>query len=82
MKWILLGTTTLNKSGHGNDSNEGVLHDHQSSRAGVSPSDNLVSYPGYSLNESYLSAEMELERTNERTNERARAHTHTHTQLY
>ena len=41
--------------------NEGVLHIHQISRTGASPSDGLVSYLGHSLEEgSYPSAEMQL----------------------
>ena len=39
---------------------EGVIHIHHSSRAGVSPSDGLVSHPKHSLEGSNPSAEMQL----------------------
>ena len=55
---ILSGATTPNQSGPGSDDNNGVLCIPQSSSiTGTSPSDCLVSYPGHSLGESYLSAE-------------------------
>ena len=37
--------------------NEGVLHISQSSRFGTSPSDFLMSHPGHSLRDPYLSSE-------------------------
>ena len=57
----LLGATTLGQSGPGSHSNEGVLHILQISKAGASPSDGLMSYPGHSLmgEGSYSSAEMQ-----------------------
>ena len=58
----LSGATTLDQSGLGaNEDTERVLHIPQSfSITGASPSDCLVSYPGHSLRESYLSAVMQL----------------------
>ena len=54
----LSGATTPGQSGPRSDGNEGVLRIPQnSSIAGTSPSDCLVSYPGYSLVGSYPSAE-------------------------
>ena len=52
----LTGTTTSDQSEPGNNGNERVLHNPQSSRSGASPSGNLISYPGHSLGgeESYL----------------------------
>ena len=47
------------RSTPGINGNEGVLYIPQSSRTGASPSDCLVSCPGHSLEESYLSAEMQ-----------------------
>ena len=50
MDRALSGATTPGQSGPGSDGNEGVLRIPQSSNtAGTSPSDCLVSYPGYSL---------------------------------
>ena len=55
----LSGATTSVQSGQGSDCNEGVLHILPSSSiTGLSPSDCL--YLGYSLEESYSSAEMKL----------------------
>ena len=54
MDRTLSGTTTLGQSGSGSDGNEGVL-----GITGASPSDCLMSYTGLSLEESYLSAEMQ-----------------------
>ena len=49
----------MGQSGPGSYGTEGVLHISQSSSiTGASPSDSLESYPGYSLGESYPSAEM------------------------
>ena len=45
----LLGATTPGQSGPVSNGNEGVLHIPQISRAGASPSDSLVSYPGYKI---------------------------------
>ena len=42
----------------GPGSNEGVLHIPHNSKSGVSPSNDLVSYPGHLMAESYPSAEM------------------------
>ena len=56
----LSGATTLGQNGLGSDGNEEVLHSLQSSSIiEASPSDCLMSYPGHSLGESYLSAEMQ-----------------------
>ena len=47
---ILLGATTPGQSGPGSDGNEGVFRIPQSSSiTGTSPSDCLVSYPGFQL---------------------------------
>ena len=55
----LSGATTLSQSEPGSEGNEGVLRIPQSSNIiGTSASDCLVSCPGYSLRESYPSAEM------------------------
>ena len=43
----LSGATTLGQSRPGSNGNEGILHIPQSSRAGTSPSDCLMSYPGH-----------------------------------
>ena len=57
---ILSDTTTLGQSGSGSDGKEGVLRIPQRpSITEASPSDCLVSYPGHSLGESYLFAEMQ-----------------------
>ena len=57
----LSGATTLGQNEPGSDGNKGVLRISQSSSiTGASPSDCLVSYPGHSLGESYLFAEMQL----------------------
>ena len=45
----LSGATTPGQTGYGRNDNERVLHISQSSRAGVSPSDYLVSYPEHLL---------------------------------
>ena len=45
----LSGPTTPGQSGDERNGNEGVLHIPQASKAGASPSDGLISYPGYSL---------------------------------
>ena len=42
---ILTGTTTLDQSWPGSNSNEGVFHIPQNSRTGALSSDGLVSYP-------------------------------------
>ena len=57
MERTLSGTTTLGQSGPGSNGNEGVLLIPQSSKAGASPSDCLMSYLGH-LEESYLSADV------------------------
>ena len=55
----LSGATSPGQSGPGSDGNEGVLCiPKNSSITGASPSNCLVSYPGYSLAGSYPSAEM------------------------
>ena len=57
----LSGATTPSQSGSESDGNEGVLHIPQnSSITRASLSDCLVSYPGHSVGESYLSAKMQL----------------------
>ena len=54
------GATNLGQTGPGSDANEGLLCIPESfSITGVQPSDCLVSYPGYSLEESYTSAEIQ-----------------------
>ena len=54
----LSGATTLGQSGRGSDGNEGALYIPQSfSITEASPSDCVLSYPGYLLEESYPSAE-------------------------
>ena len=56
----LSGATTLGQSGAKSDGNEGGVSIPQNSCiTGASPSDCLVSYPGYSFGESYFSAEMQ-----------------------
>ena len=56
----LSGATTLGQRGSGSDGNEEALCIPQSSSVSeASPSDCLVSYPGHSLGESYLFAEMQ-----------------------
>ena len=56
----LSGVTTLGQNEPESNGTEGVLRISQSSRiTGVSPSDCLVSYPGHSLRDFYLSAEMQ-----------------------
>ena len=45
----LSGATTLDQSGPGSHGNERVFHIPQISKIGASPSDSLISYPGYSL---------------------------------
>ena len=58
----LSGATTAGQSGPGINGNKGVLRIPQSSGiAGISPSDCLVSYTGYSLAGSYPSAEVQSE---------------------
>ena len=44
-----LGVTTPGQSGSGSNGNEGVLHIPQISKAGASPSDDLLSYPEHLL---------------------------------
>ena len=57
----LSGATTLGQSGPGSDCNEGVHCIPQSSSiTGTSPSDYLVSYPGYFFGKSYSSAEVKF----------------------
>ena len=52
--------SSIYQSGPKSDGNKGVFHIPQSSSiTGASPSDYLVSYPGHSLGESYLSTEMQ-----------------------
>ena len=54
----LSSATTSGQNGPGCNGNEVVLRISQSSSiTGVSPSDYFVSYPGHSLEESYLFAE-------------------------
>ena len=54
------GATTPCQSGPGSDGNQGVLHILQShSITGALPSDCLMSYPGHSLRESYLSTDIQ-----------------------
>ena len=57
---ILLCATMLGQSGPGRNSNEGELYIPQILRAGASPSDGLMSYPGHSCvcGGGYLFAEM------------------------
>ena len=55
----LSNATTLSQSGPGSNDNEGVLPILQSSNAGISSSDGLVSYLEHSLGESYPSAKMQ-----------------------
>ena len=55
----LSGTTTPVQSGPGRNGSEGVLHVSQSSLIRSSPSDCLIPYPEHSLDESYLSLEMQ-----------------------
>ena len=45
----LSGATTLGQSGPGNNGNDGVLHIPQISKAGTSPSNGLMLYPGCSV---------------------------------
>ena len=57
---ILSGATIPAQSWRGSDGNEGVLRVLHCSRiTGTSPSDCLVSYPGQSFEESYLSEKMQ-----------------------
>ena len=51
----LSGGTTPGQSGPENNGNEGVLRIPQISKDGTLPLDGLISYPGHSLGESYLS---------------------------
>ena len=61
MDRTLSGATTPAHSGPESDGNEGVLYIPQSSSiTEASLSDCLVSYPGYSLEEFYPSAERQL----------------------
>ena len=56
----LSGATTPDQNGPGSDGNKGVVRILQSSCiTGTSPADCLVLYLGYSLGESYASAEMQ-----------------------
>ena len=58
--WTLSGSITPGQSGHESDGNKRILRIPQSFSITVaSPSDCFVSYPGHSLGESYLSAEMQ-----------------------
>ena len=60
MDRTLSSATTPGQSGPGSNGNEGVFRIPQSfSITGASPSDYVVSYPGQSLGESYLSAVMQ-----------------------
>ena len=56
----LTNTTTPGQNRPGSNDVHGMLHIPQSSKTGASPSDNLMSYPGHSLEESYPSTEMQL----------------------
>ena len=57
----LTGATTPGQSEPRSDANEGVHHIPLSfGIREASPSDSLVSYPGHSLEESYISTEMQL----------------------
>ena len=57
----LSGVTTSDKNGPVKDDNDGVPCIPQSSSIiGASPSDSLVPYPGHTLRESYLLAEIQL----------------------
>ena len=59
--WTLSGSTTPRQSGPESNGNKGVLCILQSSSiTGASQSDCLMSYPGHSLRESYLSADLQL----------------------
>ena len=55
----LTGATIPGQSVPGNSGDEGVLHITQSSKAGTSPSDSLMSYPGHLSERAYPSAEMQ-----------------------
>ena len=60
MNRALSGANILDQSGTGSDGNEEVLRIPQnSSITGISPSDCLVSYPGYLWGGSYPSAEVQ-----------------------
>ena len=60
MDRILSDGTAPGQSGPGSDNNERVLRIPQSCNiTEASPSDCLVSYPGYSLGESYHSAKVQ-----------------------
>ena len=58
MDRTLSGATTQVQSSPGSKGNEGVFCITQITKAGASPSDDLMSYPGHSLGMSYPSAEM------------------------
>ena len=60
IKETLTGTITPGQNEPGSNGNEGVLYILFYSRIGASPSDSLMSYPGYSLGwwGSYATAEM------------------------
>ena len=56
----LSGATTAGQSGPGSNVNDGIICIPQGPNiTGTSPSDCLVSYPGYSLGESYPSAQVQ-----------------------
>ena len=59
MDRILSGDTTPSRSGPGSYGNEVVLYILQISKAGTSPSDGLMSYPGYLLVGFYPSADLQ-----------------------
>ena len=50
--------TTPCQDGSGSNGNDGLLYIPQISKAGVSPSDFLMSYPGNSLEESFIFADL------------------------
>ena len=56
----LSGANTPSQSEPGSNGNERVLHIPQISKAGASPSDGFISYPGHLLGCSYPSVEMPL----------------------
>ena len=58
MDRTLSGVTTPSKNGPGSNGNEEVLYIPQDSKTGASPSDCLMSYPGYLLEGFYPTAEV------------------------
>ena len=56
----LTGTINRSQSGPGSNGNQGVLNYPLSSRAETSPSDCFMSYPGHSLEVSYIYGERQL----------------------